>query len=169
MNMTQKKQTRADIQTPAVSANDDASRLVVGRELTLRGEINACQHLVIEGVVESESLRAQRLDVLENGIFSGVAQAQKAIIAGKFDGQLTVTGPVVIKATAMISGDIRYGQLQIEPGARISGRLEYVQMAETVEGETAQIINNVESLFSPGRGQPRNDIPRAPRRVEVAE
>jgi hypothetical protein len=46
-------------------------RLSVGREITLSGEINSCEKLFIEGVVEANLTNCRDLDIAESGLFKG--------------------------------------------------------------------------------------------------
>ncbi len=107
----------------AGTTQEESRRLVIGREITLNGNIAACEHLVIEGTVEAQSFTARRLDILEAGIFTGNAELQDGVIAGKFDGKLKVTGRLTVKSTGRITGEIDYGTLEVEAGARIEGTM----------------------------------------------
>ena len=104
-------------------ANVEERRLIVGRGIVLNGQITDCQHLVVEGAVTAETLTTVRLDILEAGSFKGAADVQDAVIAGRFDGKLVVTGRLTIKSSAHISGEIEYGSLEIEAGSRIEARI----------------------------------------------
>ena len=48
----------------AGTTQEESRRLVIGREITLNGNIAACEHLVIEGTVEAQNFSARRLDIL---------------------------------------------------------------------------------------------------------
>ncbi len=115
---------------------EEQRRLIVGRGIVLNGQITDCQHLVVEGAVTAETLSTQRLDLLEAGSFAGAADVQDAVIAGRFDGKLVVTGRLTIKSTAHISGEIEYGSLEIEAGSRIEARIA-VRPAPAVAEMTA--------------------------------
>lgn len=108
--------------TPATAAVEERS-LMVGRGIVLSGQITDCQHLAVEGTVSAETLLTQRLDILETGSFTGTAEVQDAIIAGRFDGKLVATGRLTVKSTAHITGEIEYGALEIEAGSRIEARI----------------------------------------------
>lgn len=98
----------------------DGKILVVGRAITLSGEIAACDKLVVEGRVNAELHRCRDIEIARTGRFSGVAEVETAEIVGRFDGELTARR-VMIRASAHMSGIIRYGELIVEPGARIRG------------------------------------------------
>jgi hypothetical protein len=83
------------------SHNDGHKKLVVGREIALAGEISDCDILVVEG----------------------------AEIKGRFEGELTARGRLVVRRTGQVIGRIRYAELEIERGGRISGDVELMEEA----------------------------------------
>lgn len=99
-------------------------RLSVGRGITLSGEINSCQKLYIEGIVEANLTNCRDLDIAESGLFKGSTSIEEAEVSGRFEGDLTVRKRLLIKATGRVSGTIRYGQLEIERGGQISGDIQ---------------------------------------------
>ena len=98
-------------------------KLTIGRGITMSGEIESCDHLYVEGTVEAALKGAEILDIAESGIFYGTVDIENANVAGRFEGDLTVKGRLVVEATGVVTGSITYGELQIESGAIIDGRL----------------------------------------------
>lgn len=94
--------------------------LIVGRGIEVRGEIDSCERLVVEGRVEA-GLAAESLEVLSGGELKGTAEVETAEIAGSFDGTLTARRELVIRAGGKVSGTIRYARVTIESGGEISG------------------------------------------------
>lgn len=94
--------------------------LLVGQAIKFKGQIESCQNLVVEGRVEAE-LAAKSLSVLKGGLFKGTAEVDKADIAGRFEGRLTVHGALAITASGTATGDIRYQRITIEGGGEIAG------------------------------------------------
>jgi cytoskeletal protein CcmA (bactofilin family) len=99
-------------------------QLSVGRGITLSGEINSCQKLLIEGTVEATLTNCRALDITESGLFKGSTSIEEAEVSGRFEGNLTVCKRLLIKATGRVSGTIRYGQIEIECGGQISGDIQ---------------------------------------------
>ncbi|MBK1696918.1 bactofilin family protein [Rhodovibrio salinarum] len=118
----------------------DAKRLLVGKEISLSGEIYACDTLVVEGTVEAELNGTQMLDIQESGLFKGSATVDSAEIAGRFEGKLTVRERLHVHATGHIHGEIKYKNLEIDSGGRIGGTL--MELSEQ-EAETAHHTNSV--------------------------
>lgn len=112
-------------QTSASTSNDAASgrKLYIGQGITLSGEIEACDHLVVEGVVEAALKGASVLEIAESGAFYGTVDIDEATIAGRFEGDLTVRGRLTIKASGSITGAITYKELAVEAGSAVDGKL----------------------------------------------
>ena len=104
------------------AASDDKSggTLVVGNGIFVRGEIEACHTLVVEGRVEA-ALEADDLKVHKDGVFEGQATVETATVAGQTEGDLTVRGLLTIEATGRVSGTIRYSEIMIKTGGQIRG------------------------------------------------
>ncbi len=103
--------------------------LIIGRDIQVKGEIESCQSLIVEGRVEA-SLAAKTLQVLAGGQFKGSAKVERADIAGTFEGTLTVRGQLSIKANGRASGRIRYARINIEAGGEIAGEVAVDAEAE---------------------------------------
>lgn len=98
-------------------------KLVIGEGITLSGEIEACDHLVVEGTVEASLKGASVLDVSQSGMFFGAVEINEATIAGRFEGDLVVNGRLTVRATGTITGTIAYKELAVEAGATIDGKI----------------------------------------------
>lgn len=94
--------------------------LQVGQAIKVTGQIESCEHLVVEGRVEAE-LTAKSLTVLKGGVFKGAAEVDRADIAGNVEGTLTVRGTLTIKGSGKATGLIRYQRITIEGGGEIAG------------------------------------------------
>lgn len=112
---------RSGLDAPA--QEPEGSRLIVGRNIQLKGEITACDTLVVEGRVEA-SMNSRIIEIAESGLFSGNAEIETANISGRFEGNLTVSGRLAIHSTGVVSGTIRYGEIVIEAGGQISGDVQ---------------------------------------------
>ncbi len=100
--------------------------LVIGREIEVKGEIGSCQTLVVEGRLEA-SVVVGSLQLAESGFVDGKAEVEDADIAGRFEGDLTVNGQLLLRPTARVNGSIRYGRIVIEAGGEISGEVSVLQ------------------------------------------
>ncbi|HMK68058.1 MAG TPA: polymer-forming cytoskeletal protein, partial [Stellaceae bacterium] len=99
-------------------------KLIVGREISLSGEITSCDRLVVEGSVEANLANCRDIEISESGVFKGSASIEDAEIRGRFEGVLNVRRRLLIRATGRIVGTVRYGQIEIECGGQISGDIQ---------------------------------------------
>jgi cytoskeletal protein CcmA (bactofilin family) len=97
--------------------------LTIGRGINMSGEIDACDHLVVEGTVEAALKGAKVLEIAESGTFYGTVEIEEATIAGRFEGDITVNGRLTIRASGAITGSIAYRELEVEAGAMLDGRM----------------------------------------------
>jgi len=102
----------------------DVRRLIVGREISLSGEINSCDKLIVEGSVEANLTNCHDVDISESGLFKGSATIDDIEVRGRFEGNLIVRKRLLIRATGKVSGTIRYGQIEIECGGQITGDIQ---------------------------------------------
>ena len=115
----------------------DVRKLIVGREITLTGEITACDKLTVEGTVEANLQNCRDIDISESGMFKGAASVDEADVRGRFEGNLTVRKRLVIRGGGRVSGTIRYAQIEIESGGQISGDVQ-VQPSNEPAGALAE-------------------------------
>ncbi|MDD3020031.1 MAG: polymer-forming cytoskeletal protein [Alphaproteobacteria bacterium] len=107
----------------STSADAASRRLIIGQGITMSGEIESCDLLVVEGTVEAALKGASVLEIAETGMFYGTVEIDEATIAGKFEGDLTVNGRLTVRSTGSITGAISYKELAVEAGALIDGKI----------------------------------------------
>jgi len=105
-------------------SDDDLRKLIVGREISLSGEITSCDKLIVEGSVEANLQNCHDVELAESGLFKGSATIDEIEVRGRFEGNLIVRKRLLIRATGRVSGTIRYGQIEIECGGQISGDIQ---------------------------------------------
>lgn len=113
---------------PADQRAENASEgtLIVGEGIQVKGEIQSCTRLIVEGRVEA-SLEARELTVRAEGLYDGTAVVETASIGGTFTGDLTVKGLLTLESGGRVSGTLRYGELRIEQGGRLSGDVDLLE------------------------------------------
>src|SRR5690606_3558363 len=104
----------------ASSAESEGSKLSVGRSIRLKGGVEACATLAVEGFVKA-SRSSRIIEVAEGGTFKGDVDIDNAHVRGKFEGNLTARERLNIYSTGKVSGHVRYGQIQVEAGGEIAG------------------------------------------------
>jgi len=127
----------AKMTSPAANKHEaDTRKLIVGREISLSGEITACDRLVVEGSVEANLANCKDIDIAETGLFKGSASIDDAEVRGRFEGTLNVRRRLLIRASGKVIGTVRYGQIEIECGGQISGDIQAQPIAEAGETPT---------------------------------
>ncbi len=106
-------------------------RLIVGHGISLNGEIRSCDHLIVEGTVEAELKECRAIDLSGDGTFKGSAEVDEAVIAGRFEGDLMVRGRLVLRSSGVVSGTLRYGEIEIETGGKVIGTMEPLESVVT--------------------------------------
>ena len=112
--------------TPTTGGGDDSKALMVGADIVLNGSISACDRLVVDGRVEANLKESREIVVSASGVFKGIAEVGTATIGGQFEGDLTVSGQLVVQAGGRIQGEVRYGQLSVETGGVIVGNMNTI-------------------------------------------
>jgi cytoskeletal protein CcmA (bactofilin family) len=79
--------------------------------------------LVVEGTIKANIKECRDIAIAEGGLFSGSAAVQSADISGRFEGELKVSGRLLIRAPGLVSGTVQYRELEIERGGRIAGNV----------------------------------------------
>ena len=103
--------------------NNSGEQLIVGKTISINGDISSCKTLIVEGKVEANVFDVVSLNVAPGGIFKGNAKVTNAFIAGDFNGSLETTKALEIAETGKISGDIRYQSISIATGGVITGKV----------------------------------------------
>jgi cytoskeletal protein CcmA (bactofilin family) len=125
--------------TSTASMEPEHKKLIVGRDISLNGEIRTCDTLVVEGRVEAVLQDCKNIEIMAPGEFKGAAEVDVADISGQFNGDLTARQRLIVRAGGKVLGKIRYGQLEIERGGVLSGEVEVLPEAQIVHAPTAAV------------------------------
>ena len=109
--------------------------LTVGPDIQMKGEITTCDRVVIEGAVDATLRDVHTVELAQSGSLKGTAEVEDAEISGSFEGDLTVSGRLIIYSTGVIRGNVTYGEIEIERGGQISGNIRNVD--EATAGKSA--------------------------------
>jgi len=126
---------------PTPKARDtEMRRLIVGREISLTGEITSCDRLIVEGNVEANLTNCREVEITESGLLKGTAAIDDAEIRGRYEGTLAVRKRLLIRASGKVVGTVRYGQLEIECGGQISGDIQAQPSTEETETRPRPVV-----------------------------
>lgn len=104
----------------APASRRQESTLTVGQNISLTGQISACDVLIVEGHVEA-SISCRLIEIAPGGVFNGKAEVDTAEVNGRIEGELVVKQLLRVHAGGQVDGCIRYGTLEVSPGGRLAG------------------------------------------------
>ncbi len=108
----------------AAASSSDGKQLVVGKTVTIGGEISGCERLIVEGHVDAKLKDIKFIEVTQNGVFKGDADVENAVIAGTFEGSLKVSGHLEIAGTGSVKGKVSYKTIAVANGGQVLGTIE---------------------------------------------
>lgn len=94
---------------------------VIGKGTVLEGNIETFGNIRIEGRVNGNVKSKSKIALGNGSRVEGNISAQNADIEGEVKGKIDISELLVLKATAVINGDIATGKLVVEPGAAFNG------------------------------------------------
>jgi cytoskeletal protein CcmA (bactofilin family) len=105
--------------------SDQAERrtMVVGSGVSLSGDVNLCDRLIISGTLEASIHEGRELEILPTSVFRGNATVMTADIRGRFEGDLEVRKRLIVRSTGHVAGSITYREMAVEAGAEVAGIL----------------------------------------------
>ena len=93
----------------------------IGKGTFLEGNVETYGNIRIEGKVTGNVKSKSKVALGPSSFVQGNVMAQNADLEGEVKGRIEVAELLVLKATAVIHGDIVTGKLVVEPGALFNG------------------------------------------------
>lgn len=84
---------------------------------SLKGNLSSTGFFRIDGTVEGNIKTPSKVVLGKTGVIIGTLNCENADIEGKFEGNLQVTGTLILRSSAIVEGDVVVGKLSVEPGA----------------------------------------------------
>jgi cytoskeletal protein CcmA (bactofilin family) len=103
-----------DLNTPAET--------VVGPSVKIQGDLNSEGNIRIQGQVTGTVHTSQSVHASEGSKIMADVVAGNAIIAGEVQGNMKISGSLILQPTARINGDISCAVLRVEDGAQYTGK-----------------------------------------------
>jgi cytoskeletal protein CcmA (bactofilin family) len=94
---------------------------VIGKGTVLEGNIETYGNIRIEGRVIGNIKSKSKIALGAGSHVEGNISAQNSDIEGEVKGKVDISELLVLKATAIVHGDIITGKLVVEPGAIFNG------------------------------------------------
>jgi len=104
---------------------------IIDSGLKVEGMVNADGKLVIAGVVEG-TLVGNNVVTAQGSHVVARAEVEDMVIAGDFEGDITVRNTLRILRTGNFAGNIVCKTLSLEAGGKLNGHVEPLDMNETV-------------------------------------
>lgn len=116
-------------------ASEGAGRItnvaIIGKGMTIKGEIRSKESLHVDGEVEGNLYMADcRLSVSREGRLGANVKAREIELMGVAQGDLEATSKITIRKGARLIGDLRAPGILIEEGAYVKGKIEIVNGPE---------------------------------------
>ncbi len=102
---------------------------VIGKNLTLVGQVSGKEDLVVDGRLEGDvDLPENRLTVGPTGQLQGRVKAREIVIHGAVQGNLEASERVEIRKNARVIGDLKAQRPVIEDEAYFKGNVETIRV-----------------------------------------
>ncbi len=97
---------------------------VIGKGISIRGNLSGGGDLIIEGTVEGQISLKNHLTIEETGVVRADIEAERLTIKGEASGNITASERVAILANAKVMGDINSPVVIVEDGAGFKGNID---------------------------------------------
>jgi cytoskeletal protein CcmA (bactofilin family) len=128
---------------------------VIGRTVTIHGEITGNEDLYLDGEVQGTLMLAgNRLTVGPNALIVANLDVRDIVVYGKIEGNVRASGRVDLRQTAEVSGDILTSRLSIEEKASICGRVDVGTPGPTItvpKAAAEAVVTAGAPLFEAGK------------------
>jgi cytoskeletal protein CcmA (bactofilin family) len=97
---------------------------IIGRGITIKGNLSGSADLVIEGRIEGQIALKNHLIIESSGTVQADIRADELTINGQASGNIDASSRVAINSSAKVAGDIKAPRVVIEDGAVFNGSIE---------------------------------------------
>ena len=111
-----------DPNSVAVVGLRSSGQAVIGRSITIKGEVTGDEDLVIEGRVDgSVDLQQHAVTVGPEGQVKANLSGRIVTVEGRVEGNVTADDQVVLRRSSWVKGDIRAPRVVLDDGAHFRG------------------------------------------------
>ena len=97
---------------------------VIGRSISMKGEISGEEDLIIQGRVEGKiDLKKNNITVDKSGSIKGDIYGKSITIEGEVEGNLFGEKRIVLQPSGVVRGDMRAPAINLEEGAKFKGNI----------------------------------------------
>lgn len=128
------------------------STTVIGKTITIKGDIQGDEALTIEGKVEGKIQLESTIHVKESGVVNADITSHSITIEGAVSGNITATEKVEILPNGIMVGDIKAPRVVINDGALLKGQVEMEVTDEKIRAKRDNAIGSKPAAAPVSRG-----------------
>ena len=136
-----------------MSANSEKFDTIIGRTTTIQGTLVLLDSVRIDGRVVGnvESAPDCKIAVAigPTGEVTGDIKAHRVMVAGKVFGHIHAADRVEFQKDSLVQGDVSYGSIAVEHGAKLSGLILQNQTIEDSATGAQAAIQTAQSVKNP--------------------
>ena len=104
---------------------------MIGKGISIAGDVTADSNLRIEGVIEGRSIQSSHdVEISESGRVVAGITAKNVRISGEVTGDIAATEKVLIARSGRVQGNVVAPRVQLEDGALFRGSIDMTPEAE---------------------------------------
>ncbi len=107
-----------------IGQDKDGNQTIIGKTVTVKGDILGSEQLVVEGTVEGRISIETTVLIREGGLVKADVDANNINIAGGVVGNIVVKDKIEIVSGGYVLGDIRTPRLIVNDGASVKGTID---------------------------------------------
>ena len=118
-----------ELQTYTKNSSQEVSnaKTIIGKDISIEGDIRGNEHLVIDGSVNGNiEMAAHNFSLGPDGMVEGEIHARNITISGRMKGNIKTPGKIEITKEADFRGDICAKSIAVENGAFFKGSVELI-------------------------------------------
>ena len=97
---------------------------IIGPNLTVEGEIDSGEQVVVRGTLRGKLNTEQSVVVEQDAVVEADVSANVVVVAGNVTGDVTAEDRVDLQAGGKLVGDVRTARLTIADGASFKGSVD---------------------------------------------
>lgn len=99
--------------------------LRIAADTRFAADVRGCRRLDVHGLIEGDVM-ADEVVVHEGGRLSGRLRTNSLDVKGTIEGDVVVRNLVTIRKSGVVTGDVRYGRMVLEPGGELTAKVKNV-------------------------------------------
>jgi cytoskeletal protein CcmA (bactofilin family) len=126
-----------------------AEMIVIGYGAVIEGAVRSAASVHLNGRVEGLLIAEGEAVIGETGSVHGDVIAEQLVLEGAIDGNVSVRGHLLVAASGVLRGEVRYGTLQVERGGILAGSALHGENVITIEAEAMEEVQEPMPLPNP--------------------